>query len=107
MSRSASGSRRAGMLVPLFSLASSRSWGIGEFADLPRVAAWLERAGQKVVLMLPLNEMPLRETSPYSALSAMALDPQFIRLDAVEDFKALGGEASLEPELKTRLDGVR
>ena len=107
MSRSASGLRRAGMLVPLFSLASSKSWGIGEFADLPRVAAWLERAGHRVLLMLPLNEMPPGETSPYSALSAMALDPQFIALDAVEDFAALGGEASLEPEEKARLDAVR
>ena len=107
MSRSASGLRRAGMLVPLFSLASSKSWGIGEFADLPRMAEWLLRAGQRVLLMLPLSEMPLAETSPYSALSAMALDPQFIALEAVDDFTAIGGEASLEPELRTRLAAAR
>jgi 4-alpha-glucanotransferase len=107
MSRSASGLRRAGMLVPLFSLASSKSWGIGEFADLPRMGEWLQRAGQRVLLMLPLSEMPLAETSPYSALSAMALDPQFIALEAVDDFTAIGGEASLEPELRARLDAAR
>jgi 4-alpha-glucanotransferase len=107
MSRPASRPRRAGLLIPLFSIASSKSWGIGEFADLPRLGAWLRQAGQRVLLMLPLNEMPLAETSPYSALSAMALDPQFIALDAVDDFKALGGEASLEPELHTRLDAAR
>jgi len=107
MSRSVSGRRRAGLLVPLFSLASSKSWGIGEFADLPRMGAWLERAGQRVLLVLPLNEMPAGETSPYSALSAMALDPQFIAIESIDDFTALGGEASLEPELRTRLDEVR
>jgi len=107
MSRSASRLRCAGILVPLFSLASSKSWGIGEFADLPRMGAWLREAGQRVLLMLPLNEMPLDETSPYSSLSAMALDPQFIALEAVDDFKALGGEASLEPELRARLDAAR
>ena len=80
MSRPGPGSRRAGILVPLFSLASSRSWGIGEFGDLRRMGAWLEKAGQRVLLMLPVNEMPLGETSPYSALSAMALDPLFIAL---------------------------
>jgi 4-alpha-glucanotransferase len=71
------------------------------------MGAWLERAGQHVLLMLPINEMPVGETSPYSALSAMALDPQFIALEAVADFSALGGESSLEPELRTRLDGAR
>jgi 4-alpha-glucanotransferase len=95
------------MLVPLFSLASSTSWGIGEFADLPRMGAWLERAGQRVLLMLPLNEMPERERSPYSALSAMALDPQFITIESIDDFRAIGGESSLEPALRTRLDDTR
>jgi len=107
MSRSVAKHRRAGMLVPLFSLASSTSWGIGEFADLPRMGAWLERARQRVLLMLPLNEMPESERSPYSALSAMALDPQFITIESIDDFKAIGGESSLEPALRTRLDDAR
>ena len=107
MSRSAPGTRRAGILVPLFSVPSTRSWGIGEFADLPHLAAWLRRARQRLLLMLPLSEMPPAETSPYSSLSAMALSSQFIALDDVEDFAALGGETALEPELKTRLDAAR
>lgn len=107
MSRPALGSRRAGILVPLFSIPSSRSWGIGEFGDLPRLSEWLARAGQRVLLVLPLNEMPEGETSPYSALSAMALDPQFITLDAVEDFAAIGGEQSLDPGMRERLEAAR
>jgi 4-alpha-glucanotransferase len=107
MSRSAPGTRRAGILVPLFSVPSGRSWGIGEFADLPHLAAWLGRARQRVLLLLPLSEMPPGETSPYSSLSAMALSSQFIALDHVIDFTAIGGEAGLEPELKTRLDDAR
>ena len=51
------------------------------------MTAWLERAGQRVLLMLPINEMPLHESSPYSALSAMAIDPQFITLDARRGFR--------------------
>jgi 4-alpha-glucanotransferase len=91
----------------LFSIPSARSWGIGEIPDLESIAAWLARAGQRVLLMLPINEMPPHESSPYSALSAMAIDPQFIALDALEDFAAIGGEASLEPERRARLDAVR
>jgi 4-alpha-glucanotransferase len=72
--------RRAGLLVPLFSIPSARSWGIGEIGDLEAMCSWLARAGQRVLLMLPINEMPVTESSPYSALSAMAIDPQFITL---------------------------
>jgi 4-alpha-glucanotransferase len=99
--------RRAGILVPLFSIPSSASWGIGEITDIPRVARWLARGGQGVLQLLPINEMPEGETSPYSALSAMAIDPQFISVGALEDFAALGGEAALEPEWRAVLDAVR
>ena len=107
MTSSPSRTRRAGILVPLFSIPSARSWGIGEIGDLDAMTTWLEHAGQRALLMLPINEMPLHESSPYSALSAMAIDPQFITLDLVEDFAAIGGEASLEPEWRARLDSVR
>ena len=40
-------SRRAGITVPLFSLRSTRSWGIGEIGDIPAFAEWL-RAGESV-----------------------------------------------------------
>jgi 4-alpha-glucanotransferase len=99
--------RRAGLLVPLFSMPSSRSWGIGEIGDIPTMAAWMASAGQRVLQLLPINEMPLHETSPYSALSAMAIDPQFISIADLEDFGALGGEAALEPELRMHLELAR
>jgi len=100
-------SRRAGILVPLFSFPSSRSWGIGEIGDIEPMARWLESAGQRMLQLLPINEMPLGEASPYSALSAMAIDPQFITLDHLEDFAEIGGEASLEPPLRTQLEAAR
>ncbi len=107
MAGSQPGIRRAGVLVPLFSIPSSRSWGIGEIGDIEAMARWLDAAGQRVLQLLPINEMPPGETSPYSALSAMAIDPQFISIEAVEDFAELGGEAALEPALRGRLDTIR
>jgi 4-alpha-glucanotransferase len=107
MSPPHAGSRRAGILVPLFSIASSASWGIGEIGDLERLAAWLESAGQRFVQLLPINELPLHERSPYSALSAMAIDPQFISLRAVEDFAEVGGEDALPAHDREHLERIR
>src|SRR4026209_1060568 len=101
------GSRRAGALIPLFSIPSSRSWGIGEIGDIASIVRWLDAAGIRILQLLPINEMPPGETSPYSALSATAIDPQFISMTVLEDVDALGGEASLGPELRTVLDAVR
>jgi 4-alpha-glucanotransferase len=77
--------RSAGLSVPLFSLRSSHSWGIGEIGDIPAVASWLRSASQTVLQILPLNELAPSEASPYSALSAMAIDPQFVSIGLLDD----------------------
>ena len=99
--------RRAGSLVPLFSIPSAESWGIGEIADLPVFARWLREAGLSVVQLLPVNEMGDGQTSPYSALSAMAIDPIYISLRALPEFIAWGGESALDDEELDRLAAVR
>ena len=65
--------RRAGLLIPLFSCPSAASWGIGEIGDVGTMAAWLAGAGQRVLQLLPINEMAPGQQSPYSAISAMAM----------------------------------
>jgi 4-alpha-glucanotransferase len=85
--------RAAGLLLPLFSMPSSRSWGMGEFRDLAPLARWMQGAGLRVLQLLPLNEMAEGQSSPYSALSAMALDPIFIAVEEIADFQALGAGA--------------
>jgi 4-alpha-glucanotransferase len=87
--------RAAGLLVPLSSMPTTASWGIGEIGDLPAMARWLCRAGQSLLQLLPINEMAPGENSPYSATSAMAIDPIFIALRDVEEFIAEGAERSL------------
>jgi 4-alpha-glucanotransferase len=88
--------RQSGISVPLFALASRQGWGIGEFGDLPMFSRWLLEAGQSIVQILPIHEMPPGETSPYSAMTAMALDPIYISMPAVPDFSGLGGEHALD-----------
>jgi 4-alpha-glucanotransferase len=99
--------RRAGMLVPLFSMPSARSWGIGEIGDLERMTAWLSGAGQRLLQLLPITETSPDDPSPYGALSAMAIDPQYISLADMEDFAAIGGEQRLDDRLRAALDRVR
>ena len=77
---SPTGRRRAGLLIPLFSCPSTASWGIGDIGDIEPITAWLAGAGQRVLQLLPLNEMAPGQQSPYSAISAMAIDPIFIRV---------------------------
>jgi len=100
-------SRLAGILIPLFSMPSSESWGIGEIGDIPRLSRWLDRAALRLLQLLPINEMPPGETSPYSALSAMAIDPQFIGVERLEDFVATRAAQRLDGYLHERLEAVR
>jgi len=85
-------SRRAGISTPLFSLRTTRSWGIGEIGDIPALAVWLRAANQSVLQLLPLNELAPSESSPYSPLSALAIDPQFISIWMMDDADVLEAE---------------
>jgi 4-alpha-glucanotransferase len=100
----ATGGRRAGVLIPLFSCTGTTSWGIGEIGDLVAATAWLAAAGQRALQLLPINEMAPNEQSPYSAISAMAIDPLFISLALVADFP---GEESLSGDDRALLARVR
>jgi 4-alpha-glucanotransferase len=99
--------RRAGVLIPLFAAPSSTSWGIGDIGDIQAVAKWLAGAGQRVLQLLPINEMASGQQSPYSAMSAMAIDPIFIRMTDVPEYVAIGGEQTLSADDRARLASAR
>lgn len=100
-------SRHAGVLVPLFSAVSSRSWGMGELPDLVPFAAWLASAGFDRLMILPIGMVAAGDTSPYSAISAMAIDPNYIALDDVPDFVHAGGVDALSDEARANLEAAR
>src|SRR3954470_17393145 len=97
--------RRAGLLIPLFACPSTSSWGIGEIGDISPLTAWLAAAGQRVMQLLPINEMAAGQQSPYSAISAMAIDPIFISMPGVPEWQAL--EESSDVVSEQELDDVR
>jgi len=95
------------MNVPLSALSSSSSWGIGEIGDLDTFAQWLDLAGCDRLMLLPIGTMPTGQTSPYSACSAMAIDPIYVSVDAMEDFRHVGGVAGLGEDNRRLIAQVR
>lgn len=99
--------RVAGVTVPLFSLRSEQSWGIGEIGDLPAFAAFVAGAGISLIQLLPLAELSIGGTSPYSALSAFGIDPMFISLAPVTDLKHLSTREVLGAKGVSELEAAR
>lgn len=77
--------RGAGVAIPVFSLRSEKSLGVGEFLDLPMLADWARQAGLKLIQILPVNDTVSTHTwmdsYPYNAISAFALHPLYLNLD--------------------------
>src|SRR5512142_547428 len=96
--------RQAGCLIPLFSIRSRAGWGLGEIPDLVPFARWAAAAGFSVVQVLPVHEASRGQSSPYAALSAFALDPVYVAVDALEDFAAAGGRDALSPAERAELE---
>ncbi|MFW5827227.1 MAG: 4-alpha-glucanotransferase [Alkalispirochaeta sp.] len=80
--------RIAGVLIPVAALRSSHSAGCGEFADLTALAEWCSATGQKIIQLLPVNDTG-SQSSPYSALSAFALHPIYVRITDLPEYQAL------------------
>jgi isoamylase len=99
----ATGKRRAGVLVPLFSLRSKDNWGIGDISDIARFAEWAQKAGFSVLQLLPTNAVSGLDSSPYAAISAFAIDPIYLSLDTCQDFIAAGGRDALSPAVRAEI----
>lgn len=98
--------RQAGLLIPLFSI-RGEGWGLGEIPDLVRMGHWARNAGHTTLQILPVNEPSRGQNSPYAARTAFALDPAYLAIDRLEDFRAAGGRDGLPPEQRATLDRVR
>ena len=71
--------KRAGVLIPLFSVYSEKSFGIGDLGDLRLIVDWAKSTANSIVQLLPMNEVGSL-FCPYDALSSFALEPAYISL---------------------------
>lgn len=71
-----------GISIPLYSLQSKTSYGIGEYLDLIRLFPWLKSLGFSFVHLLPLNDLG-DSSNPYNPISPFALNPLFLSLTQI------------------------
>src|ERR1022692_706959 len=75
----------AGVAIPVFSLRSKNSFGIGEFPDIKLLVDWAKKTGLKMIQLLPVNDTTAThsflDSYPYAAISAFALHPIYINLE--------------------------
>lgn len=70
--------RCAGVLVPLFSMRTAGDFGRGDIAAMLPMGRLALAMGHRLIQLLPLDETAGAETSPYAALSVLAIDPAYI-----------------------------
>lgn len=96
----------AGTLIPVFSLRTRGSFGVGDFGDLKMMIDWVAETHQKVLQVLPINDTTSTHTwtdsYPYSCISIFAIHPQFAdlrQLPAVADKEKAASFEALREEL--------
>ena len=92
--------RGAGVAVPVFSLRSEQSFGVGEFADLQLLGDWCVKTGQRIIQILPVNDTSMSfswyDSYPYNTVSSFALHPLYIRLSDVGYLRGEADRAEME-----------
>ncbi|MBP7281952.1 MAG: 4-alpha-glucanotransferase [Leptospiraceae bacterium] len=74
--------KRAGVAFPLLSLLTKESFEGGDFHSLELMAEWGKKTGVSIIQILPLNDLG-NGRSPYSSISAFAIDPIYISLHSL------------------------
>lgn len=74
-----------GCVVPLFSLKSKWSTGVGDFKDLRLLVDWVAQTGKSLIQLLPINDtsgfLNYKDSYPYNCISVFALHPIYINLE--------------------------
>jgi len=104
--------RGAGTVVPVFSLRSEGSFGVGDFGDLQLMVDWCAKTHQRILQILPINDTTITHTwqdsYPYNSISIYALHPQYTdlrQLPAIKDkeqrekFETLRKELNALPQI--------
>ena len=71
----------AGTVIPIFSLRSKGSFGVGDFGDLKMMIDWADKTSQRIIQILPINDTNMtgtwQDSYPYNSISIYALHPQY------------------------------
>ena len=93
----------AGTVIPIFSLRSEGSFGVGDFGDLKLMIDWAEKTHQRILQVLPINDTNMTKTwqdsYPYNSISIYALHPQYTDLRQLPEIK--------DEKRKTQFEALR
>ncbi len=81
----------AGVVVPIFSLRSEGSFGVGDFGDLKLMIDWAAKTNQRFLQVLPINDTNMtgtwQDSYPYNSISIYALHPQYTDFRQLPEIK--------------------
>lgn len=97
--------RRSGVAIPLFSVRSRKSIGIGEIPDIKLIVQWCEQTGNSIIQLLPLNDTGF-DFAPYNSVSSFALDPMYLSVQSLKDVNLNPFKKDIR-ELRSKYDGHR
>ena len=96
----------AGTVVPVFSLRSEGSFGVGDFGDLKLMIEWCDKTRQRILQVLPITDTNMtgtwQDSYPYNSISIYALHPQYCdlrQLPAIKDEQKRAEMEQLRQEL--------
>jgi len=79
--------RGVGVAIPVFSLRTKNSFGVGEFADIKALVDWCKEVGINMIQILPVNDTISTHTwvdsYPYSGISVFALHPIYMNIESL------------------------
>ena len=101
--------KAAGTVIPVFSLRSEGSFGVGDFGDLKLMIDWCAKTKQRVLQVLPINDTNITHTwqdsYPYNSISIYALHPQYTDLRQLPKIKDEAKKAKFE-QLQKELNAL-
>ena len=80
-----------GYALQLYAMKSKRNWGVGDFTDLKNFVDVCAQSGGNVIGLNPLNILEHNypeNASPYLSISRLFLNPIYIDIESVPEFKA-------------------
>ena len=99
----------AGTVIPVFSLRSEGSFGVGDFGDLKMMIDWADKTQQRVIQVLPINDTNMtytwQDSYPYNSISIYALHPQYTDLRQLPEIKDEERKAHYE-QLRQELNAL-